>query len=143
MNGMLPLKDIKGLMEISDYSVYYFLALAFLSLMAIIAFAYFLYHIFLYYKNKKLNLKNLLKKITSLKLDNSKQFSYKWTKYNNQIQDEFKALKINKYANILNDMSVFSNSLELYKYKAKSDELDDDTKNNFTKLKERINAISI
>ncbi len=143
MNGMLPLKDIKGLMEVVDYSSYYFLVLAFLSLMAIISFIYFLYHVVLFYKNKRLNLKSLLNKITSLKLDNSKQFSYEWTKYNNQIQDEFKRLKIKKHLDILNDMSLFSNSLELYKYKAKSDELDDDTRNNFSKLKERIIAISI
>ena len=143
MNGMLPLKDIKGLMEIADYASYYLISLAFLSLMAIIAFIYFLYNVFVFYKNKKLNLKSLLKSISSLKLDNSKQFSYEWTKYNNQIQDEFKKLKIKKHLAILNDMSSFSNSLELYKYKANSDELDNDTKNNFSKLRKRILAISI
>lgn len=143
MNGMLPLKDIKGLMDIADYASYYFSFLAFLSLMAIIAFVYFLYHIVLYYKNRKLNLKSLLKKIASLELDDSKQFAYEWTKCNNQIKDEFTKLKITKYLDILNEMSSFSNSLELYKYKAKSDELDNDTKNNFSKLKEKILAISI
>lgn len=143
MNGMLPLKDIKGLMDIADYASYYFMSLAFLSLMAIIAFVYFLYHIALYYKNRKLNLKSLLKTIASLELDNSKQFAYEWTKYTNQIKDEFTNLQITKYVDILNDMSLFSNSLELYKYKAQSDELDNETKDEFTKLKERILAISV
>jgi hypothetical protein len=111
--------------------------------MALISLIYFIYHLVLFYKNKKVILKNLLKNITLLELNDSKKFAYEWTKYTNKIHDEFKELKIKKYLDTLDEMKSFSNSLYLYKYKSKSDALDNDTISKFSKLKEKILAISI
>lgn len=143
MNGMLPLRDIKGLLNIPDYYLYYFFSSIALSLIAFITLVYFLYNVIMFYKNKKLALKQLLKDITLLNLDDSKKFAYQWTKYTNKIQYEFKVLKIKNHLSTLNDMILFSNSLDLYKYKPKNDKLDDSTISEFSKLKEKILAISV
>ena len=142
MNGILPLRDIKPLIDIADYSLYFFLFSFFVSLIAFMVFVYFIYNVVLFYRNKKRVLKSLLKDITLLKLDDSKKFAYEWTRHTNKIKDEFQALKITKYLDTLESMRLFSDELELYKYKSKSDILDTNTINKFSKLKDKILAIS-
>ena len=91
---MEGLRDIKGLIEIEDYSLYIFIAIAIASLVLL----YFIIKKIIYYKRVVSPIKKAKKELKNLDLSNSKIASYRLTKYGKILKDEdFKYLEKYKY----------------------------------------------
>ena len=114
----IPLHDIKPLVEIQEYSLYYFLATMFLALLAIGLIFYFVY-IYMKRKNAFNIRKEHFKLLNNLDLSDTKQSAYAITNYGATFKDDSDRHK-EMYDNI-------TNRLEGYKYKKKVDSFDDET----------------
>ena len=114
----IPLHDIKPLLEIHEYSLYYFIGVS--TIVAIIA----LGGLFLLYKHfhnkKKFNIRREdLKKLNEIDLNDTKTAAYALSEYGATFKDDSE--RNHKTYHDLFD------ALEKYKYKKSVDEFDDDT----------------
>ena len=114
----IPLHDIKPLVEIQEYSLYYFLTTMFLVLVAIGLISYLVY---LYMKRR--NASNIRKEhfnlLNNLNLSDSKQSAYDITVYGATFKDDSQR-HIDMFKNI-------TQRLESYKYKKEVNSFDDET----------------
>lgn len=123
-NITLQLKDIKPLLEIPDFSYYYYWGLIVFGVCVFLGLAIFL--VFKFWKKRKVNLaKGYLEALKKIEWKESKKAAYEATHYarllmehDSTLKDEFKALEP---------------LLEQFKYKKEVDEIDVVTKEKFDK----------
>ena len=86
-NNKIPLHDIKSLLEIQDYSFYYFLGVVSLLLVLVLAVSYLLYR---YFKNKKIfNIrKHHHQLLNSIDINETKKAAYELTQYGATFKDD-------------------------------------------------------
>jgi len=114
----IPIHDIKPLVEIQEYSFYYFLGLVFLGLLVVLALSYLLYKYI--QKRNAFNIrKEHFKLLNSLDLKDTKQSAYAITNYGATFKDDGQR-QSEMYKNI-------TQRLEVYKYKKMVDSFDDET----------------
>jgi len=114
----IPLHDIKPIVDVEEYSLYYFLGTAFVVLVVIALLSYLLY-IYMKKRNAFNIRKEHFKLLNSLDLSDTKQSAYAITNYGATFKDDSDRHK-EMYNNI-------TNRLEGYKYKKKVDSFDDET----------------
>ena len=111
----IPLHDIKTIVEVQEYSLYYFLGTSLAILIVLSLFGYLLY-----LWNKKRNAFNIrkvhYKLLHELDLDNTKQSAYAITTFGATFKDD-SPRHIEMYSNI-------TNRLEIYKYKKQVNSFD-------------------
>ena len=117
-NIEIPIHDIKPLVEIQDYSFYYFLALCIVGVLILLGVLYLVYH---FYKHKhKFNIRKehfkLLKKVN---FKDAKKAAYDITYYGHTFKDD-SPRHTKAYEDLLH-------RLEKYKYKKVVDKLDSET----------------
>lgn len=113
----IPLHDIKPIVEIEEYSLYYFLGI---SALAITLASIAIYLIYKWFKKRKAFSirKEHFRLINSLDLGDTKQSAYAVTAYGYTFKDD-SARHQEMFENI-------TNRLEIYKYKKEVDEFDDE-----------------
>ncbi|MCK4974948.1 MAG: hypothetical protein KAR81_06815 [Sulfurimonas sp.] len=111
----IPLHDIKPIVDVQEYSLYYFLGISFLGVILFLGIAYLIYMWF-----KRRNAFNIrkehLKLLNSLDLSDTKQSAYAITMFGATFKDDSPRHQ-EMYENI-------TNRLELYKYKKEVKEFD-------------------
>jgi len=118
MQNEIPLHDIKPLLEIQDYSFYYFLALLFVVSVIIIGIIYLLYKHF--HTKKRFNIRKEHNKILQkINLKETKKAAYELTEYGATFKDDSP-----RHLKTYNDMVE---KLEKYKYKKSVDDFDRET----------------
>jgi len=114
----IALHDIKPLVEIQEYSFYYFLASVFLALVIFIALSYLIYKYI-----KKRNAFNIRKEhfslLNNLDLADTKQSAYFITVYGATFKDDSQ-----RHKDMFNNITQ---RLESYKYKKEVDSFDNET----------------
>jgi len=111
----IKLHDIKPIVEVQEYSFYYFLGLSFFLLLLILGVAYLIY---MWMKQRKaFNIrKEHISLLRALDLSDTKQSAYSITKYGVTFRDD--SLRHQEmFENI-------TNRLQIYKYKKEVDEFD-------------------
>ncbi|MDD3855246.1 MAG: hypothetical protein WC279_09985 [Sulfurimonas sp.] len=104
----IPLHDIKPIVEIEEYSLYYFLGFASFALVLVAGVAYLLY-MWLKKRNRYNRRKEHFKLLNSLDLNNTKESAYAITLYGATFKEDSPRHK-EMYDNLLG-------RLEAYKYK--------------------------
>jgi predicted membrane protein len=104
----IPIHDIKPIVDIQEYSFYYFLGICFLALAFLLAIAFLIYK-YLKQKNSYNVKKEHYKLINELDLTNTKESAYAITLYGATFKDDSDRHK-EMYENIVD-------RLEVYKYK--------------------------
>jgi hypothetical protein len=114
----IPLHDIKPLLEIEEYSLYYFLGVSLLLLLLACGTLYLIYK---YIKNKnKFNLKKEhLRLLNSIDLSDAKRAAYDITLYGSSFKDDSQR-HLEMYENLLS-------RLQKYKYKKEVEPIDEET----------------
>lgn len=114
----IPLHDIKPLVDVQEYSLYYFLAASALALFLVLGVAYLIYR---YIKNKKaFNIRReSIKSINSLNMSDTKQSAYGITFYGEIFKDD-SPRHSEMYKNL-------TQRLEPYKYKKVVEDFDKET----------------
>ena len=111
----IPLHDIKPIVDVQEYSLYYFLGISFLGVILFLGIAYLIYKWFV--KRNAFNIrKEHLKLLNSLDLSDTKQSAYAITMFGATFKDDSPRHQ-EMYENI-------TNRLELYKYKKEVKEFD-------------------
>ena len=114
----IPLHDIKPLLEIQDYSFYYFLAVLTLVSIIVLGGLYLLYRYF--QSKKRFNIrKEHNKKLQGIHLKETKKAAYELTEYGSTFKDDSP-----RHAKTYNDMV---DKLQKYKYKKNVDDFDRET----------------
>lgn len=114
----IPLHDIKPIVEIEEYSLYYFLGTAFLISVLLLGIAYLLYKWF--NRRKAFNVrKEHFKLLNSLDLRDAKHSAYAITLYGATFKDDSQRHQ-EMYDNL-------TSRLEAYKYKKSVENFDDET----------------
>ena len=127
----IPLHDIKPIVEIEEYSLYYLLGLVGLGLIVLSLIIYFLY--IWYKKRNAFNLrKHHLKLINELDLSDTKNAAYAISGYGLVFKDDSPRHK-EMYENI-------TQRLESYKYKKDVEKFDSETLGYIEVFKEMIDA---
>ena len=114
---MDQLRDIKGLMDIEDYSLYIFIALVLFAMVLL----YILIRFLVKYFRKNTPIKIAKKKLKALDLSDTKQSAY----------------TVSKYAPYLNQEEDFS-YLEKYKYKKENLEFSNEDKENLERFLKNV-----
>jgi len=111
------LRDIRGLEEIPDISLYLFIGLVAVGLLVILGLIMMLYR---YKKSKGENLtrKEVLRRLEEIELSAPKQAAYKITKYARYLADDTRSQKI---------FEGLEQRLERYKYMPNPPAFDEDT----------------
>ena len=114
----IPLHDIKPLVEIHEYSLYYFLGV---SLLATLILAGIVYLVYKWYRNKKkFNIRaEHFKQFNSVDYSNPKKAAYDLTLYGATFKDDSER-HLKAYENMVE-------KLEKYKYKKNVEDFDADT----------------
>jgi len=116
----LKLNDIKDLVQIPDYSIYFYYGLI---IFVISIFVVVIYIIYNYWKNKKQNIRKIyFKRLKDIDFNNSKKSAYDITKYG------YLLVNTTKEKQLLEDLV---DKLGDYKYKRDVPIIDDDIKNSF------------
>ena len=114
----IPLHDIKPLLEVQEYSLYYFLAASFVAVILILGIIYLIYRYF-----KKRNAYNIrkeyIKNLSNLDYSDTKKTAYLISFYGAIFKDD-SPRHTEMYQNI-------SQRLESYKYKKAVESFDDET----------------
>lgn len=111
----IPLHDIKPIVDVQEYSLYYFLSISFLGIILFLGIAYLIYKWFI--KRNAFNIrKEHLKLLNSLDLSDTKQSAYAISMFGATFKDDSPRHQ-EMYANL-------TNRLEVYKYKKDVDEFD-------------------
>lgn len=114
----LKLNDIKDLVQIPDYSIYFYYGLIILVIASFIAIIYIIYN---YWKNKKQNIRKIyFKRLKDIDFSNSKKSAYDITKYG------YLLVNTSREKQLLEDLV---DKLGDYKYKKDVPIIDDDIKN--------------
>ncbi|DAB27469.1 MAG: hypothetical protein A2513_09440 [Sulfurimonas sp. RIFOXYD12_FULL_33_39] len=114
----IPLHDIKPIVEIEEYSFYYFLGISSIALILVSVVIYFLYMWFK--KRKTFNIrKEHFKLLDLLNLNNAKDSAYAITLYGSTFKDDSPRHK-EMYENLVS-------RLEAYKYKKSVEKFDNET----------------
>ena len=115
----IPIHDIKPLLEIQEYSLYYFLAIVALALVAL---AVIIYFVVKYIKNRnKFNIrKEHFKLFSEIKLTNAKSDAYDITFYGATFKNDSP-----RHSEMFDNLTQ---RLEAYKYKKSVQDFDDETK---------------
>ncbi|MEJ2372815.1 MAG: hypothetical protein P8Y22_00955 [Sulfurimonas sp.] len=117
-NTEIQLHDIKPLMEIQEYSFYYFLAIVIAASIILLGVLYLLYKYFK--ERKKYNQrKDHLSRLSTLDMNNTKQTAYDLTMFGATFKDD--SLRHLKHYELMVE------KLEKYKYKKSVEEFDADT----------------
>ncbi|MDQ7067085.1 MAG: hypothetical protein Q9M40_03250 [Sulfurimonas sp.] len=116
----IPLHDIKPLIEIQEYSLYYFSALVIFVSLIVLLLSYLLYR---YIKEKNsFNIRaEHLKLLKALDLSNTKKAAYELTLYGATFKDDSEN-HAKTYETLVHD-------LEMYKYKKSVESFSEETKN--------------
>ena len=114
----IPLHDIKPLLEVQEYSLYYFLSATVVVLILLLGISYLIYRYF-----KKRNAYNIrkeyLKNLNSLDFSNTKKTAYLISFYGAIFKDDSP-----RHTEMYNNLTQ---RLESYKYKKDVDSFDDET----------------
>ena len=111
----IPLHDIKPIVEVQEYSLYYFLGATLFALILVLGAAYLIY--MLLQKRNKFNIrKEHFKLLNSLDLSDAKRSAYNITLYGATFKNDSPRHK-EMYENLIN-------RLEIYKYKKDVDAYD-------------------
>jgi hypothetical protein len=115
----IPLHDIKPLLEIQDYSLYYFIAIVTVGSIILLGILYLVYR---WYKMKKrFNVRaEHYKRMRNVDFRDAKKAAYELTKYGATFQNDSER-HYRAYENMLE-------KLEKYKYKKSVENFDEDTK---------------
>lgn len=114
----IPLHDIKPIVEIEEYSLYYFLGLSFFAVVLILGLSYLIY-IWLKRKNRYNQRKEHFKLLNGLDLNDTKQSAYAITFYGLTFKNDSSRHQ-EMYDNLIS-------RLEQYKYKKEVGRYDDET----------------
>lgn len=115
----IPIHDIKPLMEIQDYSLYYFLAVIGVATVVLLGLAYLVFNYLK--KRNKFNIRaHNLELLHAISLNNPKDDAYKITLYGAIFQEDSQRHKSAYLALVEN--------LESYKYKKSVEEFSDETR---------------
>jgi hypothetical protein len=114
----IPLHDIKPLLEIEDYSFYYFLGLVTVGVIILVSVLYLLYRHFRT-KNRFNLRKEHYKILNSIDLSKTKEAAYKLTQYGATFQEDSP-----RHQKTYHDMV---GKLEKYKYKKSVEAFDSET----------------
>jgi len=131
MNETLKIHDIKGLVEVPDYSIYIYYGLI---AGAIFLVCLILYLIYSYFRNKKQNIRKVyFAKLQAIDFEqnSSKQNAYEITKYGQLLAITTREQQL------LNDLIC---SLESYKYKKEVESFDDKTKALYDRFMEALDV---
>ncbi len=113
----LKIHDIKGLVEIPDFSIYLYMLLWILASLLFFAFIYLVYKLI---KNRKKNYrKEYYKNLKEIDFSNTKQSAYKITRYSRLLAQSPREKKL---------MEELLEALEKYKYKKNVEQFDDEIK---------------
>lgn len=117
-NNEIPLHDIKPLLEIQDYSFYYFLGVIILLFVLVLGISYLLYR---YFKNKKtFNIRKEHHKIlNNIDINETKKAAYELTQYGATFKDDSERN--------LKTYHELTDKLEKYKYKKSVEAFDAET----------------
>ena len=126
---MIKINDIKDIVQIPDYSIFYFIAILLLFSIILIFLFIKLYKYF--FNQDKRNRKKYLSKLEEIDLNNTKKASYQISKYS-------RLLVTNDENKILCDK--LNTKLEDYKYKKNIFPFDDQFKKLFLDFKGKINV---
>ena len=111
---MEQLRDIKGLAEVTDYSLYYLLGLIGLAVVAVALLAFFVYK-FVNKKEKMTQQKLARERLKELKIEDAKESAYLFTHLAQYAAGEAQKAQLEEILK----------ALEPYKYKKEVPELDD------------------
>ena len=111
---MEQLRDIKGLAEVTDYSLYYLLGLIGLAVVAVALLAFFVYK-FVNKKEKMTQQKLARERLKELKIEDAKESAYLFTHLAQYATGEDQKAQLEEILK----------ALEPYKYKKEVPELDD------------------
>ena len=127
----IPLHDIKTIVEVQEYSLYYFSAIALVLFILLCVIIYFIYK---WFKNKNLynQRKEYFKFLNELDLNDTKKSAYAVTFYG----DIFK----NDSDKHLDMFEKVTTSLEQYKYKKDVNKFDKNTLINIEQYRKMINV---
>jgi hypothetical protein len=114
----IPIRDIKPLVEIEDYSIYLFYGFSLLGFIVFLSIAYFLFR---YIKSKKSQSKRekYIEIISNIDFSNPKESAYKLTEYGRVLATDKRSSDIYR---------EFIEKLEAYKYKKSVPDIDDEIK---------------
>lgn len=102
----LKIHDIKGLVEIPDYSIYLFIGIVIITIFLLLSLIYLIYK---YFKNRNLNERaKYIQMMKSLDRSLTKEFAYKITQYGREVIQSDRDKKL--FEELVLD-------LEKYKYK--------------------------
>ena len=116
--NQIPLHDIKPLLEIDDYSLYYFIGIVTIVTIVVLAAAYLLYK---YFREKnRFNLrKEHFRILNNIDLRETKKAAYELTEYGATFENDSE-----RHHKTYHDMVE---NLEKYKYKKSVDDFDSET----------------
>ena len=127
----IPLHDIKPIVEIEEYSLYYFLGISFFVFVLVLSVAYLIYK-WLKKRNSFNIRKEHLKLLNSLNLNNAKESAYAVTFYGATFKDDSQRHK-EMYENLLR-------RLDTYKYKKEVNSFDSEVIGYIELYKEMIDV---
>ena len=130
-NFDIPLHDIKPIVDVQEFSLYYFLSISFVILLLIFALSYLLYK-WLKKRNEYNLRKEHLSVLKSLKNEDTKKFAYAITLYGATFKDD-SPRQTEMFINL-------TSRLEEYKYKKEVESLDNETLSYFELYKEMCDA---
>jgi len=114
----IPLHDIKPLLEVQEYSLYYFLAASFVALMLVLGIIYLLYRYFK--KRNSFNIrKEYIKNLNNLDFSDTKKTAYLISFYGEIFKDDSP-----RHTEMYNNLTQ---RLESYKYKKNVENFNDET----------------
>lgn len=124
----IPIRDIKPLVEIPDYSFYIFITIVIFTIVAILILAIYL---FKFFKSKqKSKEREYLEILKNIDFKDPKESAYKITKYGRVLAKDERSREI------LNDLIV---KLEKYKYQREVPKFDEESRKYYRLLLEVLN----
>ncbi len=127
----IPLHDIKPLLEVQEYSLYYFLGTVLVGLILLLGIAYIVY-IFIQKRNAFNIRKEYIKNIKNLDFNDTKKTAYALSLYGDIFKDD-SPRHTEMYKNL-------TQRLESYKYKKTVESFDKETKGYIELYKEMIDV---
>lgn len=127
----IPIHDIKPLLEVEDYSIYYFLGLVGVALFLALGAAYLFYK---WFRGRKIiNVRKEHKKLLdSIDLSYPKKAAYEITLYGSTFKDDG-----HRQSEMFNNLT---DRLQEYKYKKTVQDIDKETRSYFELYKEMCDA---
>jgi len=114
----IPLHDIKPIVDVNEYSFYYFLGLTFVIVLLLLAISYLIYK-WLKHRNAYNIKKDHYQLINSLDINDTKNCAYAITTYGATFKDDSP-----RHEEMYNNLTQ---RLEVYKYKKEVDAFDSET----------------